>query len=148
MTNIFDLSEINRITIKLFERMNIPNSYYGNQYFYTFSGNKKREMSSLSYDELVSAVAAILEKKPYLAYYHNSIGLNLEENASAFCFFSLFSSLIDSDNPKDVYIEKCLTRPFLLLDTDKQFIRFFFMDMEYSLLLREQYIRYFKGVSN
>ena len=104
--------------------------------------NHRTLISQLTNQQLESAVARIRESKPYLVFFQQLIGADINQFLNNLYTFN-FLSCVDTENPKQSYIENCLKRPIVMLDVNEQMTRFFFLDIEYSLIIRERFSRNF-----
>ena len=122
--------------------MNIPHIFYNQGQFYILINNHRALLSQLTNQQLESAVARIRESKPYLVYFQQIIGVDGYRFLNHLYTLD-FLDCVDTDTPKESYIENCLKRPLAMLDVNEQLTRFFFLDIEYSLIIREKFSRNF-----
>ncbi len=124
--------------------MNIPHIFYNQNQLYVIQGNRRSLINQLTCEQLDSAVARIREVKPYLLYFQQLISIDGYQFLNHLYTLD-FLSCIDTEDPRQTYIDNCLMKPLSMLDMNEQLTRFFFLDIEYVLLIRERFSRNFRG---
>lgn len=123
------------------KKMGIYYKYFQNGFTYFPFENQWLPIQNLSNESLLSAIADIDEKKPYLILFRKTIGLSDTIFRNRFMSYDFFHDIIYSESPSQFFIDECLKRPFVLLDVNQQLLRYFFYDLSYSFLLIESFRR-------
>lgn len=136
----FLYDSFNRYCIDILKHLDIPHAFYDDKEFYYYIQNRRVHLHSLSNIQLDNAIAYIRERKPYLLYFQQKMGLDgYHFNRRLYSFE--FLDVLEKPNLKESYFNKCLKKPFIFLNENEQMTRLFFMSFPFMLLLREKYRR-------